>query len=144
MQTVIRSIEITPDKEILFNRHKRRFKRDAPFSIYDFLDSDAADTPCKALEICVFDDERLLAASFFDVGETATSSVYAIFSPEDGARSLGIFTMLIEIDFARARGKKFYYSGYAYEGNSFYDYKKRFRTLEQFDWRGNWKNFQVE
>lgn len=144
LQTVIRPIEITPEKVILFNRHKRRFKRDAPFSIYDFLDFDAADTPCKTLEICVFDDERLLAVSFFDVGETATSSVYAIFSPEDAARSLGIFTMLLEIDFAIARGKDFYYSGYAYEGNSFYDYKKRFRALEWFDWRRNWENFKAE
>jgi len=144
LQIVIRPIEITLEKEILFNRHKRRFKHNFPFSIYDFLDFDAANTPCKALEICVFDNEKLLAASFFDVGETAISSVYAIFSPEDAARSLGIFTMLIEIDFALARGKRFYYSGYAYEGNSFYDYKKRFRALEQFDWHGNWENLQAE
>ncbi len=135
----MRPIEITREKENLFERHKQRFTRDAPDSIYDFLDWNAANTPCEALEICVYADKTLLAASFFDVGETATSGVYAIFEPTEAARSLGIFTMLLEIDYALARGKDFYYSGYAYEGNSFYDYKKRFSALETYNWNnGNW------
>ena len=46
--------------------------------------------------------------------------------------------MLKEIQFAIETGKKFYYQGYSYEGNSFYDYKKRFRGSEAFDWTGNW------
>ena len=61
--------------------------------------------------------------------------------PEETQRSLGILTMLLEIDFALRSGKKFYYHGYAYEGNSFYDYKKRFSGLERYDWRGNWKSY---
>lgn len=139
LQIVIRPIEIDAEKEILFERHKRRFKTGAPDSIYDFLDADAAKTPCEALEICVCDKEKLLAASFFDVGETSVSSIYAIFAPEETSRSLGIFTMLLEIDFAIKSGKNFYYSGYAYAGNSFYDYKKRFSALEKYDWQGNWE-----
>ena len=47
--------------------------------------------------------------------------------------------MLKEIEFAQENGKEFYYQGYAYEGESFYDYKKRFRGTEVFDWKGNWK-----
>ncbi len=139
LQTIVRPIEITREKENLFERHKQRFTRDAPDSIYDFLDWNAANTPCEALEICVYADKTLLAASFFDVGETATSGVYAIFEPTEAARSLGIFTMLLEIDYALTRGKDFYYSGYAYDGNSFYDYKKRFSALETYNWNnGNW------
>jgi len=140
-QTVVRPIEITEEKENLFNRHKQRFKSAIPASLYDFLSFDAASTPCKAFEICVYDDEKLLAASFFDVGERAISSVYAMFEPEEHQRSLGIFTMLLEIDYARERGKSFYYQGYVYEVNSFYDYKKRFHALEKFDWNGRWEIF---
>ena len=143
LQIVVRPIEITEDKKILFNRHKQRFSSGAPRSIYDFLERDAANTPCKAMEICVLNKEKLLAASFFDVGETAVSGIYAMFAPEENSRSLGIFTMLLEIDFAVEHGKKFYYQGYAYEGNSFYDYKKRFSALEKFDWRGNWGKFEA-
>lgn len=141
LQIVFRPIEITAEKEFLFERHKQRFKGGVPFSIYDFLSFDAARVPCEALEVCLYDKEKLLAASFFDVGETAVSSIYAMFAPEETSRSLGIFTMLLEIGFALEHGKEFYYQGYAYEENSFYDYKKRFRGLEKFDWNGNWESF---
>lgn len=141
LQAVVRSIEITEEKEILFERHKRRFKSGVPDSIRDFLSFDAANVPCEALEFCVYDNENLVAASFLDVGKASVSSIYAMFAPEEAARSLGILTMLLEIDFALRNGKSFYYQGYAYDANSFYDYKKRFRALEKFDWNGNWKDF---
>lgn len=141
LQTVVRPIQITREKETVFARHKQRFASGAPASIYDFLEREnAAATPCQAKEICVYENEKLLAASFFDVGETAVSGIYAVFEPSITARSLGIFTMLLEIDFALETGKIFYYSGYAYEGNSFYDYKKRFAATETYDWKtGAWK-----
>ena len=139
LRAVIRPIEITAEKEQLFERHKQRFTSNAPFSLYDFLSFDAARVPCKGLEVCVFRETELLAVSFFDVGERAVSSVYAMFAPEETARSLGIFTLLLEIEWARANKKDFLYQGYAYNGNSFYDYKKRFRALEKFDWKDKWE-----
>ena len=141
LEIVTRPVEIDLEKEDLFERHKRRFKTGTPDSIYDFLDADAANTPGEALEISVYNNETLLAASFFDVGEKSISGIYAVFAPEETARSLGILTMLLEIEYAIETGKTFYYSGYAYAGNSFYDYKKRFAALEKFDWRGGWESF---
>lgn len=143
LQIIVRPVEITPEKENLFERHKQRFARGTPDSIYDFLDSaDAANSPCKVKEVCVYADGKLLAASFFDVGETSISGIYAMFELAQTARSLGIFTMLLEIDYALKNDKDFYYSGYAYEGESFYDYKKRFSALETYDWKkGVWKKF---
>lgn len=144
LQTIVRPIEITPEKKILFERHKKRFKSGVPDSLYDFLSQSPAEVPCEALEICVYDDEKLLAASFFDVGATAISAVYAMFDPAEISRSPGIFTMLLTIDFASKNNKNFYYPGYAYEGNSFYDYKKRFSALEFFDWNGRWEKFESD
>lgn len=141
LQTVIRPIAITPEKEDLFERHKTRFNHAVPDSLYDFLSSEPAEVPCEALEVCVYDGGKLLAASFFDVGATAVSAVYAMFEPTEISRSLGIFTMLLTMDYATTSGKIFYYPGYVYEGNSFYDYKKRFSALEEFDWKGGWKIF---
>ena len=135
----IRPIEITDEAMYLFDRHKRRFSLGVPNSIYDFLSEEPASVPCEALEVSVRLDGSLVAASYFDVGERSVSAVYGMFHPEFPRRSLGIFTMLHEIEYARANGKEIYYQGYAYEGNSFYDYKKRFRGTESFDWYGNWK-----
>jgi len=144
LQTIIRPIEITSEKEILFAKHKERFRHSVPDSLYDFLSFAPADVPCEALEVCVYQKEMLFAASFFDVAATAVSAIYAMFDPQESSRSLGIFTMLLTINYALKTGKTFYYPGYAYEGNSFYDYKKRFLALETFDWNGSWKKFESE
>ena len=64
-----------------------------------------------------------------------------MFDPELAGRRLGIFTILKEIEFARETGRQFYYLGYCYEGNSFYDYKKQFRGTESYDWKAGWKTF---
>ena len=141
LKAVIQPIEITAETESLFDRHKTRFDHGVPNSIYDFLSSEPATVPCEAMEVFVFDKDRLLAASFFDAGKTSTSGIYAMFEPEAGSRGLGIFTMLKEIEFAAESGKEFYYQGYCYEGESFYDYKKRFRGTESFDWIGDWQPF---
>jgi arginyl-tRNA--protein-N-Asp/Glu arginylyltransferase len=105
---------------------------------------DAASAPCETKEVCVYKDEKLIAGSYFDLGARTASGIYAIFEPSEGSRSLGIFTMLKEIEFAIEAGKEFYYQGYSYEGESFYDYKKRFRGTEMFDWNGNWKRLATE
>lgn len=137
----IQPIDLTDETESLFERHKQRFKSGVPHSIYDFLSTEPATVPCTAMGVNVYRDGILLAASFIDIGETSISSIYGIFDPDETARGLGILTMLKEIEFARDRGKEFYYHGYAYEGESFYDYKKRFSALEEFDWDRNWVHF---
>ena len=137
----IRPIEITDESVVLFERHKTRFTTGVPDSIYDFLSDAPARVPCEAREVTVRLDGRLIAVSYFDVAENAVSAIYGMFDPDLASRSLGIFTMLKEIEFATDTGKELYYQGYSYDGPSFYDYKKRFRGTESFDWKGNWKPF---
>ena len=141
LEVMIRPIEVSDESAHLFQRHKRRFKFGVPDSLYDFLSDDPRSIPCEGLEVAVHNHGKLVAASYFDVSAHSVSAVYGMFDPDLASRSLGIFTMLKEIEFAMANGKEFYYQGYAYEGESFYDYKKRFRGTESFDWKGNWKSF---
>lgn len=139
LRVEIRPIEITPESEDLFHRHKLRFDQGVPDSIYDFLSLEPDSIPCEAREIAVYDKDKLIAVSYFDIGLTTTSGIYAAFDPDERTRGLGIFTMLTEIEFSRHAGKDFYYQGYAYEGESFYDYKKQFAATEEFDWNGSWE-----
>jgi leucyl-tRNA---protein transferase len=141
LKVVVRPAEVTPEKEAMFARHKTRFERDVPDSIYDFLSPSPANIPCVTNEVCVYDGDRLIAVTFLGVGERQTSATYAMFLPEESARSLGIFMILKEAEYSINIGKQYLHLGYAYEGNSFYDYKKRFRALEAFDWFGNWTEF---
>jgi arginine-tRNA-protein transferase len=144
LRSIIRPIEFTDEKHALFKQHKMRFDHGIPENIYSFLDKEAATIPCPALEFCIYDKDKLLAVSFLDTGEKSVSSIYAMFAPEEAKRSLGIFTMLLEIQYAIENNKKFYYQGYAYEGESFYDYKKRFSALEFYDWYGDWKEYKLK
>jgi leucyl-tRNA---protein transferase len=129
----------------LFHRHKQRFDHAVPESIYDFLSNEPASVPTDCLRITARDGKgRLLAVSFFDVGETSTSAIYGCFDPDETHRSLGIFTMLKVIEFTASKGMTFYYHGYSYDARSFYDYKKRFSGTEVFDWEGNWKKLATE
>lgn len=130
--------DITEEIHELFDAHKDRFRSDAPDSIYTFLSREPG-VPCPTYELTVRDGAaKLLAASFFDVGDISVSSIYGIFDPTEAKRGLGILTMLKEIEWALVNGKQYYYPGYAYDIDSFYDYKKRFSALESFDWAGHW------
>lgn len=126
------------EKEELFERHKRRFRENVPESLSDFLSHAPARVPCRNEEICVYLEDRLVAASFLDVGSRSTSAVYAMFDPAESRRSLGIYTMLLSIRRARDLKCRYYYPGYACAEPSVYDYKKRFAGLERYDWRGGW------
>lgn len=131
--------EITDEIEELFHRHKHRFDHAVPYSIYNFLSDDAASYPTRGHQVTARDDaSNLLAASFFDVGETGVSAIYGCFDPAETRRSLGIFTMLKVIEYSLAHSKTFYYQGYAYHEESFYEYKKRFAGTEAFDWAKTW------
>ena len=144
LQVVIRDTFIDADKEALFDRHRKRFKDNVPDSLHDFVSEQPASVPCRNQEICVYDRERLLAVSFLDIGEIATSGVYAAFEPEEYKRSLGIFTMLLAIEHSCTLGARYYYPGYAYREKSFYDYKKNFAGLEVLEWGKGWKVYEPE
>jgi arginine-tRNA-protein transferase len=131
--------EIVPaaiDSELraLFQRHKQRFTCNIPDTLETFLGPDPARGPCECRMVRVFDGPRLIAASFFDVGQQSASSVYGLFEPTDSKRSLGIFTFLLEIQHCQATGLRWLYPGYATREPSVYDYKKQFRSTEYLDW----------
>ncbi len=141
LRVVIRDTFIDEVKEGLFYRHRERFKENVPDSIYDFLCEEPAAEPCRNREICAYDGDRLLAASFLDIGGRSTSAVYAMFEPSESKRSLGVFTMLEAIRYSRELGCKYYYPGYAYREPSGYDYKKNFAGSEYYDWKEGWRPF---
>ena len=140
LDVTVEPARIDVERLVLFDRHSRRFCDNAPESLASFMSPDPARVPCPCVEIAVRLSGRLLATSYLDVGRTSTSSVYAMFDPEFAPRSLGILTMLCEIDWSKRQGKRNYYPGYATESPSAYDYKKRFTGLDVYDW-ATWRSF---
>jgi arginine-tRNA-protein transferase len=107
-----------------------------PDSIFDFISTTHESLPTRGLILDVYDGKKLIATSLIDHTPKSMSSIYAMFHPDYGAHSLGVYTMLLEIYSCRQLGKTFYYPGFAHHESSFYDYKKRFNGMEWLDWKG--------
>lgn len=137
----IGDIEITDECRTIFSRHKDRFTEGKPESLNDFINEADPSKPSETRQLSVFDKRKLVAVSYFDVTQTMASGIYAYFEVDLAARGLGIFTMLKEIEHATSNGLEYYHLGYAYFGESFYDYKKRFAATELYDWAGNWLDY---
>lgn len=142
VQVVIDRASVTAEKQQLFDTHKQRFRENVPDSLRDFLSPVPSLVPCSTYECCVYDNGELVAVSFFDVGATACSSVYALFHPLAAHRSLGIFTLLQELRYAQEMGKQYLYLGYGHREASHYDYKKQFAATEFYNWQGAWLPLQ--
>jgi arginine-tRNA-protein transferase len=140
-RVIIGAASIDAAKEALFYKHRRRFSENIPSSLHDFLSPVPDSVPCPNLELCVYKEERLVGVTFLDLGENATSAVYAIFDPAEARRSLGILMMLCSIRFSRERGYRYYYPGYTYREPFTYDYKKRFAGLEYLAWESGWRPY---
>lgn len=139
---VVRSnLLVTNGSLELFADHKLRFTEHPPDKLTDFIPMNALESPSQTEQFSIYYDDKLIAESYFDLGEKSMSGIYAMFERSHASRGLGIFTILCEIEYAIENNMEFYYLGYAYDGRSFYDYKKRFRATEVFDWDGNWLEF---
>lgn len=143
-RTVIRPATVDATRENLFAEHILRYKENIPSSLFDFMSPVPASIPCPNLELCIYLNETLAGVTYLDIGQTATSAVYAMFDPAEAKRSLGILMMLRSIQLSRERGHRYYYPGYAYREPSAYDYKKRFTGLEYLDWMAGWKPYVKE
>lgn len=123
----------------LFERHRTRFEENAPESLFTFVSEAPARVPCPCLALCLYRRAALVGLSYLDVGETACSSVYQMFAPEEARRSPGVLMILQAIRLSERLGQALYYPGYAYREAPHYDYKKRFKGLRGYDWRGRWR-----
>ncbi|TXB61833.1 GNAT family N-acetyltransferase [Phaeodactylibacter luteus] len=80
----------------------------------------------------VFDGERLIAFSVFNLGEKSIYSSQGVYDPAYRAHSLGLLTMLAEIEYGLATGRQYFYPGYVVPGYPEFDYKHRVGPLEYY------------
>ncbi|OHX65470.1 GNAT family N-acetyltransferase [Flammeovirga pacifica] len=140
----IEKVSIDDTTHQMFEIHKKKFHDNVPNSIFDFLAKiNTSATPTKIYELRVYDKDQIIAISYIGLGEKSLSSIYGMYDPSYSKFSLGILTMLLEIQFGMANDFIYYYHGYCYDIPSFYDYKKKFKPLERLNWEHNkWEAFE--
>ena len=95
---------------------------------------------CPVMQSEIFVEEETAGIGFLDIGADCLSSVYFAFDPDYSAFNPGTFSILKEIEQARAMGLCWYYLGYYVAECRSLSYKDRFRPRQHLDWRtGEWR-----
>ncbi len=85
-------------------------------------------------------DGDLMGVSIVDFGRIALSAVYTYFAPQHSKFSLGTYSVLKQIEFARDSGMQYAYLGLYVAENKHLNYKARFTPQERWI-AGNWVEF---
>ncbi|MFM7103898.1 MAG: hypothetical protein ACKOW8_00130, partial [Flavobacteriales bacterium] len=84
----------------------------------------------RTMEVAIYCGDKLIAYSLFDVGFKAMASLLCCYDPSYGHLSLGMATMLFEIQYARENGISWYYPGYVLDEPTRMDYKLSLGNFE--------------
>jgi arginyl-tRNA--protein-N-Asp/Glu arginylyltransferase len=123
----------------LWNRHRRmrglltEMSRRDPVGYQEWL----VDTCAVTLEFRYYVDERLSCVSIIDMGQSSANSAYCYFDPKLSDRSLGVFSVLYEVEWCRARGMHWYYLGLWVADCEALRYKTNYLPHERLV-RGKW------
>jgi arginine-tRNA-protein transferase len=133
------SPELSRRRVALWNRHRRarglltEHSRRDPVAYQEWLVDSCAPTT----EVRYLLGDRLVAVSLLDLGRTSGNSAYHYFDPAQADRSLGVFSVLHEIELCRARGMRWYYLGLWVSDCSALRYKSSYHPHERLI-RGRW------
>lgn len=114
-------------RRYLKHQHPDSPQESSPESLREFLY-----TSCTAtLEACYRDTGgRLLGVTILDICPGALSSVYHFFEPDEAKRSIGVFSVLAEIELCRKKGWPWYYLGFWVSGCATMEYKRGYGPHE--------------
>ena len=132
-QTDFQASVITDEKEILYHHHIQRLEGFVSPTLRDSLMDGGLNNIYDTYEVQVYDEDQLIATSFFDLGEKTMASINGIFHNDYEKYSLGFYTMLMEIKFGIENDFEYYYPGYVIPGYPKFDYKLRIGEVEFYD-----------
>ncbi|MGA9045380.1 arginyltransferase [Sulfuricurvum sp.] len=140
LTTIIRHPTLTREHLSLFDRY-HRYKHhtrdwDAPKSDpKNYYASFVQGHGDFGFEVLYFEDEKLIAVDLIDILEQGISSLYCYYDPEFNAQSLGRYTLLQQIEFAKRLNLKWIYLGYYVEGCQSLAYKINYKPSLQLQGR---------
>lgn len=130
--------QVTDQHVALFNAYhrdmaKRRQWPDNATSFQDYYDSFIGRPNEFAREFQYREDGKLIGVAIVDVFHEGLSSAYFYHDPSWRKLSPGTFSILKEIEWAKARSLRYSYLGYWIHENQSMDYKARFSPHEILD-----------
>ena len=115
--------DITPDKELLYNKYKQSIPFEASASLASLLMGKSLSSVYHTQEVDIYDGERLVAAGFFDIGKHSAAGIVSFYDPDYKKFSLGKYLIYQKMNYCKALSFQYFYPGYFVPGYSFFDYK---------------------
>lgn len=115
----------TPEQEYLFRRYREALSFEPARNIHHLLydNRSAGLSPFNTYQVCVYDDEQLIACSYFDIGLDAVAGIAAFYNPVYASSSMGIYLIYLQMIYCQQAGLRYYYPGYFIPHYSHFDYK---------------------
>ncbi len=136
-------VDLVLDEEVLdlYDIYKKEcFKGDLNGMLSEWLEGSFEKEIFNTKIIKFYDAGTLVAASFVDLGLASMASIMGIYHPDYSKYSMGIYSMLVEVEYAKQKELTYYYPGYILSASPRFEYKKKVGNLEykSFD-NVNWR-----
>lgn len=119
----IQRASVTPQKEALFALYKTSISFEASASLHTLLYGKSTHEIYNTYEVTLHDNDRLIAAGFFDIGETSAAGISSFYDPAYRKYSLGKYLIHLKIAYCKTLGLQYFFPGYFVPGYPLFDYK---------------------
>jgi leucyl-tRNA---protein transferase len=119
----ISKVSLNAAKENLFQKYKQGITFETSPTLYHLLYGKGDYDIFDSYEVCVYDQEKLIAVGIFDVGKNAAAGIISFYDPDYKKYSLGKYLIYLKMNYCKAQGLAFFYPGYFVPGYTFFDYK---------------------
>jgi len=136
---------ISEAHETLFQYYRNAVHFDASKTLVELLTGNDIINRFDTYVLNMYDDDILIAAGFFDIGEEAAAGLTSIYHPLYKKYSLGKYLIYLKLEFCKKRNLKYFYPGYVVPGYKPFDYKLAIAPASLqylFLATGQWVNYQ--
>jgi len=150
---IVQKPTVTSNHIALYNKyHKWKAQKDGwryrQITTHEYYENFAEGAYNFGKEVLYFQEDKLIGVDLIDVVNDGISAIYFFYDPDFAKLSLGIYSLIKQIEIAKFLRKKWIYLGYWVDGCKAFAYKTHFKPLEildgfpPLDETTNWKEFK--
>jgi len=114
---------IDPVKEKLYSTYKQNLSFETSSSLRHLMHGKTFNALFDTREICIYDDDKLIAVGYFDLGASSAAGITCFYDPSYKKFSLGRYLIYLKIEYCKKLNLEYFYPGYFVPGYPFFDYK---------------------
>lgn len=119
----IQPASITSEKEFLYAKYKTGIAFDTAESLTDLLLIPDLPSIYNTQEVCIYEEDKLIAVGFFDLGGIAAAGIVSFYDPDYKKYSLGKYLIYHKVAYCHRMGYQYFYPGYFAPNYALFDYK---------------------